>query len=102
MSILWSREMGSIKTSSGTLYGMGWTGQPAIIKWAGDVRNMMNIYPDAGGAFSYIKTVFSYDHGFVGAWFLLLSYIAIVWANATALPVVGPSRREDVDQIGFG
>ena len=62
---------------------------------------LMQEYPDAGGAFSYIKTVFSYDHGFVGAWFLLLSYIAIVWANATALPLIGRFLLGDVFQFGF-
>ena len=62
---------------------------------------LMQEYPDAGGAFSFIKTTFSYDHGFVGAWFLLLTYIAIVWANATALPLIGRFLLGDVFQFGF-
>ena len=62
---------------------------------------MMQEYPDAGGAFSYIKGTFGYDHGFVGAWFLLLTYTAIVWANATALPLIGRFLLGDVFQFGF-
>ena len=62
---------------------------------------MMRTYPDAGGAFSYIRGTFGYDHGFVGAWFLLLTYIAIVWANASALPLIGRYLLGDVFQFGF-
>ena len=62
---------------------------------------LMKECPDAGGAFSYIKSAFDYDHGFVGAWFLLLTYIAIVWANATALPLIGRFLLGDVFQFGF-
>ncbi len=46
MSILWQKELSSIKTSSGTLYGVGWTGQPAIIKWPRLIREMMDLNPD--------------------------------------------------------
>ena len=64
-------------------------------------HSLMNEYPEAGGAFSYIKSCFSYDHGFVGAWFLLLTYMAIVWANATALPLIGRFLLGDVFEFGF-
>ena len=49
---------------------------------------MMKRYPDAGGTYSYAKHVFGYDHGFLNAWFLVLVYLAIIWANATALTIV--------------
>ena len=48
---------------------------------------MMNCCPDAGGAYAYARTTFGYDHGFLTAWFLLLTYLAILWANATSLPL---------------
>ena len=47
---------------------------------------LMNRFPDSGGTYSYTKTAFGYDHGFLSAWFLILTYVAIIWANATALP----------------
>lgn len=40
----WQTDLGSIRTSdSGTLYGLGWTGQPAIVKWSVEIRDMMNL-----------------------------------------------------------
>ncbi len=48
---------------------------------------MICCYPDAGGAYTYVKEVFSHDYGFVAAWFLLLAYMAVFWANATSLPL---------------
>ena len=32
MSLKWTAEAGSVKGSSSTYYGIGWTGQPAIVK----------------------------------------------------------------------
>ena len=49
---------------------------------------MMQRYPDAGGAFTYTKKELGYDHGFLSAWFLMLTYVSIIWANATALALV--------------
>lgn len=46
---------------------------------------MMRRFPDAGGAYSYTKNIMGGDHGFLCAWMLLLTYVAIIWANATAL-----------------
>ena len=34
------------------------------------------------------KKEFGYDQGFMSAWFLVLVYMAIVWANATAIPII--------------
>lgn len=43
MSLKWKAEAGSVKGSSATYYGIGWTGQPAIIKWSREVRSFTNI-----------------------------------------------------------
>ncbi len=43
MTVMWEADLGSIRTSGGTLYGLGWTGQPAIIKWSKELREAMNI-----------------------------------------------------------
>ncbi len=39
---VWNIKIGHIDTWT----GVGWTGQPAIIKWPQDVKNIMNIRPD--------------------------------------------------------
>ena len=62
---------------------------------------MINLYPDAGGAFTYTKKLFGYDHGFLCAWFLILTYVAIIWANATALPLIFRNLLGGVFQFGF-
>ncbi|MBO4780075.1 MAG: APC family permease, partial [Selenomonadaceae bacterium] len=62
---------------------------------------MMNKYPDAGGTYSYAKKVLGYDHGFLSSWFLILVYIAITWANATALPIIFRKLLGDTFQFGF-
>ncbi|MGI6726436.1 MAG: PQQ-binding-like beta-propeller repeat protein [Christensenellales bacterium] len=47
MSIRWQAELGGLHTKNdGTLYGMGWTGQPAIVKWTLETRSGMNIVED--------------------------------------------------------
>ena len=43
LSVLWKTPLGSLRTADDTLYGVGWTGQPAIVKWAKEVREMMNL-----------------------------------------------------------
>ncbi len=46
---------------------------------------MMNCLPEAGGAYAFARSSFGHDRGFLVAWFLSLTYLAIFWANATAL-----------------
>ena len=47
MSIIWEAPLGGMETvDSGRLYGAGWTGQPAIVRWPGEIRGMMNLYSE--------------------------------------------------------
>ena len=62
---------------------------------------LMNRYPDSGGTYTYTRNCFGYDHGFLSAWFLILTYIAIIWANATALPLIARTLLGDAFQFGF-
>ncbi|MBQ9358964.1 MAG: APC family permease [Abditibacteriota bacterium] len=50
---------------------------------------MMRCFPSAGGAYVYARECFGHDHGFLVSWFLALTYLAVLWANATALPLFG-------------
>ena len=49
---------------------------------------MINKFPDAGGTYTYTKEMFGHDHAFISAWFLILCYAAIIWANATAVSLI--------------
>ena len=62
---------------------------------------LMNRHPDAGGTYTYTKYSYGYDHGFLNAWFLLLTYVAVIWANATALPLIARNLFGDLFQFGF-
>ena len=62
---------------------------------------MMNKYQDAGGTLTYTVKTFGYDHGYLASWFLLLVYMAIIWANATALPLIARNLLGDVFEFGF-
>jgi len=61
---------------------------------------LMSTYPDAGGAYTYSKEVFGYDHGFLTAWFLALVYLAMLWANATALPLFARYFLGEIFEFG--
>ncbi len=54
---------------------------------------------DAGGAYGFVKRLCNYDHGYLCAWFLILSYTAIVWGNVTALSLI---RRYFLDSLPGG
>ncbi|NLA54233.1 MAG: PQQ-binding-like beta-propeller repeat protein [Clostridiales bacterium] len=46
LSVLWKAPLGSLRVDGDTLYGLGYTGQPAIVKWSVELRQMMKINED--------------------------------------------------------
>ena len=43
--------------------------------------------PGAGGLFAFGKRVIGKDLGFLMFWFVILTYLAILWANITSVPL---------------
>ena len=84
----------------GTAIGL-FLGTVVMLIIAANYHFMMNKIPEVGGIYSYAKKVFGYDHGFLSSWFLILTYIAITWANATALAVVARNFWGETFQFGF-
>ena len=84
----------------GTVLGMAVGGLVMLIIGY-NYHYMMNRYPDSGGTYTFSKKVLGYDHGFLSAWFLILVYIAITWANATAIPLVFRNLMGDVLKFGY-
>lgn len=70
-----------------------------IIAW--NYHFMINKAPGSGGAYSYVCKAFGIDHGFLCVWFLVLVYVAIAWANATALAIVARYTLGEVFRLGF-
>lgn len=62
---------------------------------------MIERHPIAGGEFTFTGTSFGPTCGFICAWFLGLSYLAIVPLNATALALIGRSLFPDLTQWGY-
>ncbi len=46
LEIVWTHDTGAISTKESYWPGTGWTGQPLLVNWSEDVRNMMNIKPE--------------------------------------------------------
>lgn len=72
-----------------------------MISIAFNYSYMINKYPVAGGEFTYTKETYGTVAGFVCAWFLGLSYLAIVPLNATALALIGRNLFPQVFQWGY-
>lgn len=84
----------------GTLIAMG-IAAVVMILIAFNYHYMINRYPVAGGEFTYAKKAFGEKHAFVCAWFLGLSYLAIVPLNGTALALIGRNLMGTIFQFGF-
>ena len=84
----------------GTALGIG-AGAAVMLLLAVNYHFLMNRFGGRGGTYTYTKECFGYDHGFLSAWFLILTYIAIIWANATALPLIARTLLGSAFQFGF-
>lgn len=58
-----------------------------MIAIAKNYSYLMKGYPEAGGSYAFVREQFGHDYGFLAAWFLILTYLAVFWANATSLPL---------------
>ena len=62
---------------------------------------MIKKFPMTGGEFIYAKIAFGEVHGFLCAWFLSLSYLAVIPLNATALNLIMRAVFGDAFKFGF-
>ena len=76
-------------------------GAAVMLLLAANYHFLMNRFPGSGGVYTYTKRCFGYDHGFVSAWFLIITYVAIIWANASALPLIARTLLGSAFQFGF-
>ena len=85
---------------AGSVLGM-LVGGAVMLVIARNYHYLMNRHPDAGGVYSYTTHAFGHDYGFLTAWFLGLTYLAILWANATSIPLFARYFVGDLFQVGF-
>ena len=84
----------------GSAVGLG-LGAVVMLVIAANYHYLMNLYPEMGGTYAFTRHSFGYDHGFLAAWFIGLTYIAIIWANASALPLIVRTLFGNALQFGF-
>jgi len=72
-----------------------------ILIIAANYHFMINQYPDSGGAFTFTKKIFGYDHAFLRGWFLWIAYVSLIWANATAFVLIIRNAFGNIFQVGF-
>ena len=84
---------------AGSILGL-LAGMALMLVVARNYSYLINAHPEAGGAYAYAREVFGYDHGFLTAWFLGLVYLAMLWANATSLPLFARYFMGDMFQFG--
>ena len=76
-------------------------GAAIMIVIAANYHFMIKKFPDAGGAFTYTKKIFGYDHAFLCAWFLWFAYLDLFWGNATAFALVYRNLFDKFFQAGL-
>jgi len=87
---------GPVGSISGLLIGA-----LVMVVIARNYHYLMEVYPDAGGAYTYTRKTFGFDYGFLTAWFLGLTYVSIFWANVTSLPIFAGYFLGDLFRFGF-
>jgi signal transduction histidine kinase len=85
---------------AGTVIGI-LIGSVAMAVFAFNYHRMLQRATGPGGAYAFTTEMFGADHGFLLAWFLWLTYVAILWANATALVLLVRYLFGDALQFGF-
>ena len=89
-------DAGPLGTVIGILVGAA---VMAIIGW--NYHKMVSACPGPAGACAFAHEAFGADYGFLAAWSLSLAYMAILWANATALVILVRYMFGDVLQFGW-
>ena len=90
------QKSGILGTVFGLLIGMAVV---FVITW--NLQYMIRNAPDAGGVFTFEKRVGGKDLGFLALWFILLTYLAILWANITSVPLFARFFLGDTFRFGF-
>jgi len=84
----------------GTLIGLS-VGAAIMFLIGRNYHYLIQHFPESGGAYCYVKRVCGNDHGYICGWFLILTYVAIAWANATALALIGRNLMGGFFSFGF-
>ena len=90
------QKSGLLGTAFGLLLGMAVV---FVITW--NLQYMIQKSPDVGGIYTFEKRVSGKEFDFLAAWFVLLTYMAILWANITSVPLFARFFLGSTFQFGF-
>ena len=90
------QKSGLLGTIFGLLLGMAII---FVITW--NLQYMIRVAPNAGGVYTFQKQLGGKDLGFLALWFVLLTYLAVLWANITSVPLFARFFMGDAFQFGF-
>ena len=90
------QKSGILGTTFGFLVGMAVI---LVITW--NLQYMIQHEPDSGGIYTFERKVEGKDFGFLAAWFVLLAYLAVLWANITSIPLFAKFFLGNTFQFGF-
>ena len=90
------QKSGILGTVFGLLLGMAVL---FVITW--NLQYMIRKSPEAGGIYTFEKRLGEKDLGFLAYWFILITYLAILWANMTSLPLFARFFLGDTFRFGF-
>ena len=85
---------------AGTIIGFA-LGTLALVVLAYNYHKVINHIHGSGGAYVFVTKIFGHNHSFLVGWFLFVTYMAIMWANATALAPLTHTLFGDAWQFGF-
>ena len=86
--------------AAGTIFGI-LAGMLVILVITRNLHYIILNNQDAGGIYSYTQKSCSHDLGFLAAWFLLLAYLSVLWANITSVPLFARYFLGDIFRFGF-
>ncbi len=84
----------------GTVFGLA-VGMAVILIINHNLCYMLERAPSAGGIYAWGGQVRGHDIGFLIAWLLLLTYLAVLWANITSMPLFAQRIFGRMFQFGF-
>ena len=84
----------------GTVFGLT-AGMVVFLVIAWNLQYVIRNRQDAGGVYTFERQVCGKDLGFIAFWFILLTYLAILWANVTSVPLFARFFLGDTFRFGF-
>ena len=84
----------------GTVFGL-LAGMAVVLVIAWNLQYTVRETQDAGGIYTFQKNTSGNDYGFLTGWFILMGYMAVLWANITSLPLFARYFLGDLFRFGF-